>query len=62
MSRSRKHDRRAKRGASDIVDICEIDAVEICESDHVASPIFMMGGRNGRWKDSDIQKVPEPQL
>jgi hypothetical protein len=40
--------------ASDIVDICEIDAAEICKSDHVASPIFVMGGKDGRWKDPDI--------
>jgi len=45
---------RAKRKASDIVDICEIDAAEICEIDLLASPIFMMGGKDGRWKDPDI--------
>jgi hypothetical protein len=39
---------RAKRTASDIVDICEIDAAEICEIDLLASPIFMMGGKDGR--------------
>lgn len=38
------------------------DAVEICKSDLVATPTLTTGGRNGRWKDSELQEVSEPLL